>query len=149
MLSPDLYAAFWSLSVSDLTTPFAAYAEHKQAQQQALLPIDAALSGSISRDARERLQAEAEAHRRRVTQLDIELQRQSRRAVTVISALKHVKDRFFLESDKDRASLVRPLLQYCVLPRVMLSCIDAVYSAKVRSLRCRRERSVTFAQWRD
>eukprot|EP00793_Prasinoderma_coloniale_P001133 PRCOL_00006124-RA len=141
-LSPELYLTFWALKLSDVRDPAKSYADELKVTREALANVDkqaktapgmsAGLvdkAGVRSTDTEKKRDREKGRLGNIIEGLTREAKEATVRFHAVGCSLKAAKGRWFAGA-VDPNGIDEALLTHCVLPRVTISQIDAIYAAR-------------------
>jgi len=118
VLSPDLYAVFWVLSLYDVVVPRKKYDEEMSRLQKTT--VDPSLSDSKKRK-------EVDAIADAVKQLKVELETQNSNRTRVLTLMEQKKSSWFPQGPMDG---MREFISLCVLPRALFSAEDALFASR-------------------
>jgi THO complex subunit 2 len=125
-ISPELYMTFWSLSVSDVYVPVSTYsAMIDKCNDEILNPADTSHSSESVR----KRQKDKERLLGEIAKLRAEQAWQQKNMAAVKKRLMQTKDQW-LEKITNKLETVTELLQKCVIPRCVVSNVDALFCAK-------------------
>ncbi|GKV20842.1 hypothetical protein SLEP1_g30901 [Rubroshorea leprosula] len=125
-LSPDLYAAFWGLTLYDLYVPRNRYEAEIAKQHAALKALEELSDNSSSAIAKRK--KDKERIQEALDRLTSELQKHEENVASVRRRLSREKDKW-LSSCPDTLKINMEFLQRCIFPRCTFSMPDAVYCA--------------------
>jgi len=125
-LSPDLYAAFWGLTLYDLHFPKDRYdTEIKKLHENLKQLEDNSDNSSIAISRRKK---DKERIQDLLDRLNSESQKHQQHVASVVQRLAREKDKW-LSSSPDAMKINMEFLQRCIFPRCVFSMQDAVYCA--------------------
>lgn len=119
-ISPEFYATFWQLQMSDLSVPKSQYAIQ-------IKKVKAAAEAA-AKETDEKKKKEKDRLLRTLAKLEEEQKVQKETHAQVLEQCRKRKDIWFGTVEK-RNMTVTKFLQYCILPRCLTSAIDAIYCA--------------------
>jgi len=125
-ISPEFYSVFWSLSMYDLRVPEKLY----KSQIKKLKDQEDSLrktSGDKGDDAKRK--KERERCNKTIKRLEDELDKQKKNYEQVMASLRISKDKW-LKDIKEKDQTGHAFVQHCVVPRLLLTPIDALYCAR-------------------
>lgn len=131
-LTPDFYALFWRLSLSQLHCPKSTYAAHA-AKLKSLLPAldNPTLSSGIAKTEAQKKACKIERDRitKTIAALSVELTVQTELVAKEVEQLTAQKDTWFAGLQSPNLSMAT-FLHVCLLPRVLHSGIDAHFCSR-------------------
>ncbi|PWN24056.1 hypothetical protein BCV69DRAFT_279956 [Microstroma glucosiphilum] len=123
VLTPQYFATFWQLSLADIQVPTERYEQEMRVYQQLIKEAD---SGDGAKKP-----AAFHRHQEALEQLRAELKARALAHQGTRRRLAVEKDHWFPDNDgTTRRDLVQHLIQYCLLPRALLSPTDAMFAGK-------------------
>ncbi|CAM6089899.1 unnamed protein product [Calypogeia fissa] len=126
-LSPDLYAAFWGLTLHDLYVPRKRYETEMTKQRAALKLLEENSDSSHAAVAKRK--KDKEKIQETLDRLSTELQKHEQNVTNVNQRLVKEKDSW-LTSCPDSLKINMEFIQRCIFPRCVFSMMDAVYCAR-------------------
>eukprot|EP01083_Nonionella_stella_P242487 845818_1 len=130
VLTPHLYASFWSLSLYDIMVPASLYDETVGNLRREASQLGNTI-GSLRKSSRE--YSDKKRALRRVTQVITDVNadhaEQKKNHVKIREELENTKINFLLPEHRSRESMQK-FFHCCILPRCVFSAADAVYCAK-------------------
>jgi THO complex subunit 2 len=123
-MTPQFYLTFWSLSMSDLQVPEAAYKRRVQTLELEMTQIDERkeLTAAKKRKEKEKIHII-------IDKLNEELFKQKEHVERVRARLDTESGNWFKNRNRTKAETITEFLQLCIFPRCLLSEIDALYCA--------------------
>ncbi|PWN35879.1 uncharacterized protein FA14DRAFT_172477 [Meira miltonrushii] len=121
VIGVHFFSTFWQLALSDISVPAERYQQEIRTLQKV---IDENPEGSRSSNPKVRAQAQDS-----IRLLRVELKEQTAGHQFTKNRLKVEKSHWF-KKDTNRADILYAALQYCFIPRALLSPTDAVFAAR-------------------
>lgn len=121
VIGVHFFSTFWQLALSDISVPAERYQQEIRTLQKV---IDENPEGSRSSNPKVRAQAQDS-----IRLLRVELKEQTAGHQFTKNRLKVEKSHWF-KKDTNRADILYATLQYCFIPRALLSPTDAVFAAR-------------------
>ncbi|KAI0032028.1 transcription factor/nuclear export subunit protein 2-domain-containing protein, partial [Vararia minispora EC-137] len=137
MCSPGFYITFWQLSTYDLSPPTARYDE-TLTSLRTLLKEEGEKLRVAERSSSRSLRITANGHRQRQTRLNefiqtlmTEIKEQAASRVFTLKRLAMEHPAWFSPSASSASTLTGVVVEHCILPRALLSPMDADFSAQI------------------
>jgi THO complex subunit 2 len=129
IISEELFVIFWTLNLNDILIPTAKYDSETKRLRDKYADIDKNLSASGDPKANREKKAEMSKLLSTIKDLSDELENQQKHVAKIKTMVSSRTSRFFAQQ-MDPSKTTEILLQACVLPRVMMSPADSVFSSQ-------------------
>eukprot|EP01103_Thecamoeba_quadrilineata_P015330 TRINITY_DN480_c0_g2_i3.p1 TRINITY_DN480_c0_g2~~TRINITY_DN480_c0_g2_i3.p1 ORF type:complete len:1658 (-),score=455.84 TRINITY_DN480_c0_g2_i3:20-4993(-) len=132
--SPELYIAFWSLTLYDIHVPHERYQSEIQKQKQLITSIDEMPKETSSKESTAQAikrKKEKEAHQLIIDNLEKEHEKQIQNHEQVMKYFQREKGNWLQHCEgPSRNDIVLQFLQICIFPRCVFTSLDSIYCAK-------------------
>ncbi|KAJ1861851.1 THO2 plays a role in transcriptional elongation [Coemansia sp. RSA 2703] len=130
-ISAEFVAVFWALTLYDIEVPTDRYQKEIDVQNTLIKRIDGMSKQSTSRSRASALSQIRSRAALAVENLEKELLEQKQHVSRIRRWLIAQKDYWFCMASSQKRQFSRALIQYCILPRAVLSASDASFCAKI------------------
>jgi len=129
VMSVELFVIFWTLNLNDILIPAAKYDTETKRLRDRYGEIDKNLSSSSDTKANKEKKAEMSKLLSTIIDLSDELENQQKHVARIKAMITSRNNQFFAQQ-VDPSKVTKTLLQVCVLPRVLMSPPDSVFSSQ-------------------